>query len=248
MAAGEEMWRITPPGRQAWEGQDASIPKDYRRLLWMVDVQGDTKAIHELLQEHSEQLVRDWLRELAQLGFLERTTRASAADRTIALNVSELAKAAGRKAAATLTSAGAYLSPGRAARRKPGKPREQTLVLIAEDDPDQLALADLRVTMAGYQVRTAETVQQLVHALMGQGQAVPDLLLLDVMLPDGNGFDVLAKLRRHPDFSSLPIVLLTAEQTPEAVARGLALGADGYVTKPYSKDVLAGVISGVLEN
>jgi DNA-binding response OmpR family regulator len=94
-------------------------------------------------------------------------------------------------------------------------------------------------------VRAAESVQQLVRSLMEHG--TPDLLLLDVMLPDGSGFDVLAKLRRHSDYASLPVVLLTAKSDPADIAKGLALGADGYVTKPYSKSILAGVISGILE-
>jgi CheY-like chemotaxis protein len=239
------MWNITPNGRRAWEDQDASIPSDYRKFLWMIDVQGDIRAIQELLRSHPEQLVRDWLRELEQLGFLVMSLRTPEADRTIPLKVSELAKAAGEKAAAMMASGGAYLSLDREARKKPTKPREKTVILIVEDDPDQLALADLRVTMAGYQVRSAETIQQLVRSLLEHG--APDLLLLDVMLPDGDGFDVLAKLRRHRDFASLPIVMLTAKQDAADIARGLAYGADGYVTKPYSKNVLAGVISGVLE-
>jgi CheY-like chemotaxis protein len=237
------VWSITPSGRQAWESQDASIPNDYRRLLWLIDVQGDTRSIQELLRHHPEQLIRDWLRELEQLGFIRSTHRAAGIDRTIPLRLSELAMAAGTKAADALSAAGAYLAERRRVPKK-AKPKTETVVLIVEDDPDQLAMADLRVSMAGYQVRAAQSVQALMGSLLEHG--APDLLLLDVMLPDGDGFDVLAKLRRHPDFSSLPIVMLTAKQEPRDVARGLELGADGYVTKPYSKSILAGVISGVL--
>lgn len=245
IAEEKTVWTITPAGREAWERQDASIPGDYRALLWMIDVEGEEKAVAESLRRHPERLVRDWLRELEQLGFIAAAPDDAGADHTIALKVSAIAQAAGARAAALLASGGAYLSPGRSARRRPGKPRADTVILIVEDDPDQMALADLRVTMAGYQVRTAGTVQQLVHSLADQG--APDLLLLDVMLPDGDGFDVLAKLRRHPDFATLPIVLLTAKQESADVAKGLAYGADGYVTKPYSKSILAGVISGALE-
>lgn len=236
------MWTLTEAGKAAWESQDASIPNDYRRFLWLIDVQGDTRAIQELLRIHPEQLIRDWLRELEELGFVRATERA-AIDRTIPLQLSQLALAVGARAAQELGSAGAYLAKTK--RSQLAKPRSETVILIVEDDPDQMALADLRVTMAGYQVRAADSVQQLVRSLMGQGR--PDLLLLDVMLPDGDGFDVLAKLRRHSEYASLPVVLLTAKNEPADIARGLALGADGYVTKPYSKSVLAGVIAGVLE-
>jgi CheY-like chemotaxis protein len=71
------------------------------------------------------------------------------------------------------------------------------------------------------------------------------LLPLDVMLPDGNGFDILAQLRGRPEFSTLPIVLLTAKAELVDIRNGLALGADGYITKPYSKNQLAEVIGRV---
>ena len=238
------MWSITTAGRGAWEHQDASIPSDYRRLLWLIDVQGDTLGIQELLRHHPEQLIRDWLRELEELGLIESKQPSAGIDRTIPLQLSELALAAGARAAEALSAAGAYLAES--PRRPAGtKPRSETVALIVEDDPDQLALADLRVSMAGYQVRAAGSVQDLMRSLLQDGS--PDVLLLDVMLPDGDGFDVLAKLRRHADFERLPVVMLTAKQDPHDIARGLALGADGYVTKPYSRNILVGVLAGVLE-
>ncbi len=67
---------------------------------------------------------------------------------------------------------------------------------------------------------------------------MPDLILLDVQLPDGNGFDILARMRQHPVLKNMPVIMLTAEATRESVLRGLQLGADGYVTKPFEPDVL----------
>ena len=68
------------------------------------------------------------------------------------------------------------------------------------------------------------------------------------MLPDGNGFDILAQLRGRPDFATLPIVLLTVKAELANIRNGLALGADGYITKPYSKNQLAEVIGRVLKH
>jgi DNA-binding response OmpR family regulator len=68
------------------------------------------------------------------------------------------------------------------------------------------------------------------------------------MLPDGNGFDILAQLRGRPEFSTLPIVMLTAKTELPDIRNGLALGADGYITKPYSKNQLVEVLSHVLKN
>jgi DNA-binding response OmpR family regulator len=67
------------------------------------------------------------------------------------------------------------------------------------------------------------------------------------MLPDGNGFDILAKLRGRPEFAMLPIVLLTVKAELVHIRKGLALGADGYITKPYTKNILADVIRRVLK-
>jgi len=225
------MWLVTTAGREAWKAEDTAIPERYRRLLRNIDLQGDTRAIQELLGRYPEQLVQDWLHELEELRFIG--SRASSAQ---ALEVAA-------KAAAVLADTGAYLAgrPGKA--RNPKAPGDTT-VLIVEDDPDQLALADLRVSAAGYKVRAVGTVSELTTHL-AQGE-VPDLLLLDVMLPDGNGFDVLSSLRRQAGFASLPVIMLTVISEPAYIAQGLALGADGYVTKPYSKNILVGVIKGVL--
>lgn len=238
------MWTVTSAGRAAVESKDAAVPEQYRRLLWFIDMQGDARAIQGLLREHPEQLVRDWLLELEELGFIEPESATSDVDRTAPLVLDEPALRAGADAAAALSGAGAYLASNRSGSPRVPKSSAETMVLIAEDDPDQLALADLRVSTAGYNVRAATSVAQLTRSLLEDG--APDLLLLDVMLPDGNGMDVLAKLRRHPTFASLPIILLTAVNDPASIAQGLALGADGYVTKPYSKSILVGVIKGVL--
>jgi len=79
-------------------------------------------------------------------------------------------------------------------------------------------------------------------------EGAPDLLLLDVMLPDGDGFEVLSRMRRHQALGSLPIVMLTAKNEPGDIGRGLVLGADGYITKPYTKNILADVIRRVLKH
>jgi two-component system OmpR family response regulator len=98
--------------------------------------------------------------------------------------------------------------------------------------------------MEGYVVSTAESATALRESLANE--TAPDLLLLDVMLPDGDGLDILSNIRRHSRLALLPIVLLTAKDAPADIETGLALGADGYMTKPYSKASLAEVIRYVL--
>ena len=149
-------------------------------------------------------------------------------------------------AGATLLRSGSFLAGDRIMNLKPlDKKRSETVILLVEDDPDQAALAELRLVSAGYQVHSVDCAKALSRYL--RQQARPGLLLLDVMLPDGNGFDILAQLRGRPEFSTLPIVLLTAKAELTDIRNGLALGADGYVTKPYSKNQLAEVIHHILK-
>jgi DNA-binding response OmpR family regulator len=89
-----------------------------------------------------------------------------------------------------------------------------------------------------------ESRDDIVIAL--RQQPPPDLILLDVQLPDVNGFDVLAGMRHHPVLKSMPVIMLTAETTREAVLKGLQGGADGYVTKPFEPDILITAVKTVL--
>lgn len=229
------MYVVTKTGRAAWESGDTAVPEQYRLFLWRIDMQGDEAACNALRELHPKSLVSDWIGELLELGYLERGKR-SDADITVPLEAGAIT-AAGASAAQSLSTVGAFVS---ADARPRGKQPGEIVVLVVEDDPDQRALADLRVSMAGYQVRVASSVNEMLWTLLNE--ELPDVLLLDVMLPDGNGFDVLAKLRRHPRFAGLAVVMLTAVRDPEAIGRGLALGAQGYVAKPYSRNVLQRVI------
>ena len=75
---------------------------------------------------------------------------------------------------------------------------------------------------------------------------VPDLILLDVMLPDTDGFDILLRLRQHPALQNVPVIMLTGKATREAVIKGLAGGADGYITKPFEADALMRAVRTVI--
>src|SRR5688500_3099512 len=248
----EHKYRLTEAGRAAWEGEDTAVPADYRRLLWMMDVHGS--IADGLASLYPPEMLEEWLAEVQEIGLIEvvpegeaegREFSARSSDRTLGLDQGQL-KEAVKIAGASLARTGAYLAVDRLRTRPTlGKPPAETVILIVEDDPDQLALADLRVSMAGYKVRVAGSVNGFLQALVDEG--APDLLLLDVMLPDGDGFDVLVRMRRHQALGSLPIVLLTAKTDAGDIGRGLLLGADGYITKPYTKKVLVDVIERVLK-
>jgi CheY-like chemotaxis protein len=144
-----------------------------------------------------------------------------------------------------LTKKGYYV---RIARRSPER-REikagwQPTILVVDDDPDLQKLVRTYLSLEGFRMRAALKRDDIVIAL--RQQPPPDLILLDVQLPDVNGFDVLAGMRHHPVLKSMPVIMLTAETTREAVLKGLQGGADGYVTKPFEPDILITAVKAVL--
>ena len=260
------VYALTAAGQEALSAQDVGegdfplevdFPKDYRRLLAMIEVGGHIEVLRGRLRRFPDQLIDDWLKELEDLKLVESHEAGELDAITFTgarlpllppMNDDDRKRLVKSTvvAGATLLRSGSFLSDDRIANLKPlAKDRGETIVLLVEDDPDQAALAELRLTKAGYQVHSVDRAKALSAYLRQQKR--PDLLLLDVMLPGGNGFDILAQLRGRPEFSTLPIVLLTAKTELVDIRNGLALGADGYVTKPYSKNQLAEVIARVLK-
>lgn len=255
----ERSYMITQAGRDAVASDDTAIPSDYRRLLALIGPDTHFDVIRGRLREHPDNLLEEWLAELEELGFIETLPSAGdadldftayfkakpAADAGALPQEAERLKRAATEAGTALARSGLFIARARLANRPPAaRAPDRTTVLIVEDDPDQLALADLRVSLAGYRVRVARSAAEFVSEI--RSQAPPDVVLLDVMLPDGDGFDILGKIRNHPKLAMLPVVMLTAKTDPADIRRGLALGADAYVTKPYSKSVLADAIRQVL--
>jgi two-component system phosphate regulon response regulator PhoB len=261
------VYALTVAGQEALSAGDVgdadfplevNFPADYRRLLALIEVGGHAEVIRGRLRRFPDQLIGDWLKELEDLkmvesreaGDLDAITFTGAPLPLLPPLSDEDRKRLVKTtvvAGATLLRSGSFLAAERISNLPPlAKTRAQTVILLVEDDPDQAALAELRLTMAGYQVHSVDRAKALSAYLRQQKR--PDLLLLDVMLPDGNGFDILAQLRGRPEFSTLPIVLLTAKAELKDIRNGLALGADGYITKPYSKTQLAEVIAHVLKH
>ena len=113
-------------------------------------------------------------------------------------------------------------------------------VLVVEDDEATALLLERVLFKNGYKVSTAHNRDEIVASLT-RGQ-LPDLILLDVMLPDTNGFEVLMRVRANTRLKSTRVMMLTSLGAPGDVSRGLALGVDGYLTKPVSPAVLVQAI------
>ena len=255
------VYALTAAGKDALSGKDGEatlLPLEYRRILALVEVAGHVEVIRGRLRRFPDQLIEEWLKELVELEMIAPGPDTTLEDFTFTgMRVPLLPPLADEDskrlarttviAGATLLRSGSFLSDERISNLPPiAKAPADTVVLLVEDDPDQAALAELRLTMAGYQVRQAPRAKALSRHL--REEARPDLLLLDVLLPDGNGFEILAQLRGRPEFATLPIVLLTVKAELADIRKGLELGADGYITKPYSKNQLAEVIGRVLKH
>ena len=112
-------------------------------------------------------------------------------------------------------------------------------VLIADDDPNIVLSLEFLMRQAGYRVRVARDGEA---ALAAVAEEPPDLLLLDVMMPRRSGYDVCQMVRADPALNRVRIVMLTAKGRDVERTKGLALGADDYITKPFStREVVARV-------
>ena len=115
-------------------------------------------------------------------------------------------------------------------------------LLVVDDEPTILELLSGSLRLAGFEVMTAASGTEAVRAA---ASGRPDLVLLDVMMPDGDGFEALSRIRSGG--GEVPVIFLTArDEVPDRVA-GFAVGADDYVTKPFSLDELLGRIRAVLK-
>lgn len=104
-------------------------------------------------------------------------------------------------------------------------------VLVVEDEPDIAALVAYQLTREGFRVETAGSGPEALDAIERE---IPDLLILDRMLPGLSGDQVLEQLKAEPATSNLPVLVLTAKREQEDRIEGLELGADDYLTKPFS--------------
>ncbi len=116
-------------------------------------------------------------------------------------------------------------------------------ILVVDDEPDIVALVVYHLAKAGYKVSSASTG---TDALALAKRDRPSLVVLDLMLPGMSGFDVLGKLREEPSTSGIAVLMLTARKEEPDRIRGLELGADDYLTKPFSPQELVLRVGAIL--
>ena len=118
-------------------------------------------------------------------------------------------------------------------------------ILIVDDEPSIVVPIQFLMEQQGYSVLVAENGHDALDIIY---KYVPDLVLLDIMLPGIDGYEVCEIVRLNPKLRSVKVIFLTAKGREVEIAKGLALGADAYITKPFSNADLVAKVKMVLDN
>ncbi len=116
-------------------------------------------------------------------------------------------------------------------------------VLVVDDEPNIVLSIKFLINQQGYVVRTASNGEEALQELSRQ---IPDLILLDIMMPKPDGYEVCQKIRATPEWKDIPIIMLTAKGRDVEKQKGLAMGADDYITKPFATHELVAKVRAVL--
>jgi DNA-binding response OmpR family regulator len=104
-------------------------------------------------------------------------------------------------------------------------------ILVADDEPNIVTALEFLLEKNGYEVRVARDGEEALKAIE---RDPPDLVLLDIMMPIRSGYEVCKRIRERPDWAHVKVVMLSAKGRDVEVAKGMGMGADLYVTKPFS--------------
>jgi DNA-binding response OmpR family regulator len=122
-------------------------------------------------------------------------------------------------------------------------PKRGRRILVAEDDPNILRQIEYNLQAHGYEVETAHTGSEALKRLM---TARPDLLITDIMMPEMDGYELVASVRADEQLADLPVIMLTARTQNEDVAYGYNSGTDLYLTKPFNPTELLSFVQRIL--
>lgn len=116
-------------------------------------------------------------------------------------------------------------------------------ILIVDDEPNIVISLEFLMKREGFEVSVAGDGDAALRTVEAER---PDLVLLDVMLPKRNGFEVCQQIRGNPQLQSVKVIMLTAKGRDTEITKGMALGADGYMTKPFSTRDLVNQVKATL--
>ena len=221
-----EVFAPTEKGRQHLKAGETSLSAADLQLPVLVDGVSSVALIAKLLPAPDRGALDAALRKLAADGLIISSTEET------------------DKGVSALTEEGYYMSIARRATVRERKKGWRPLVLVVDEDPDLQRLLKMHLSLEGFSIRSAVKLDEILRGL--SKDPAPDLVLLDVHLPDTNGFEVLDRMRADPALKDIPVIILTVESTREAVLTGLRGGVSGYLTRPFEPDVLTRAVRTVL--
>ena len=257
--ADDEVFALTELGQSQLKDSKTSLPREAVEVLVLVDGTSSAAELMRGMPVMSPADVRNNLEALLAGGLIRSAKRGGEAVayidpgdffKTIGKPVQLTAtEATGHPEAATglssLREAGFYVRIARRAKVLPPRVEgTRRVALVVDDDPDIGKLLTKFLKLENFDVIVATNKAEVLDAL--RRPSPPDLALLDVSLPDVDGFHILSRMRQHPTLKSVPIIMLTASATRADVLKGLHFGADGYVTKPFHVDFLMIAVRTVL--
>ncbi len=235
------------------------LPAEALAVLVTLDGKKTVGDLEQKLPHIAPEVIRNLLRSLLAASLVRAVTMAESGDLGVdfsaffaaggdaetSIGTQASARREAESGAPKLEREGYYVSIARQA-LKARTPAAGTklFALLVEDDPDVSALVRRLMEGAGFDVAIAANRAEVLEQL--RQKRIPDVAILDVMLPDLNGFDLLQRLKMHPVLKGFPVVMLTADANRESVVRGLATGADGYITKPFDHAALLRGVKAVL--
>ena len=252
----DDIYAVSDKGDEELKRGSTDLTQDALELLVLLDGKSSFATIAENNKVMTLDQVMQTAQRLAQAEYIKPATLEQElnidfsyffADQAAApsAEASEQARGEAESGTAALKLDGYYVSIARkAAKRIEPASSKGYGVLVVEDDPELQRALKFLLTMEKFVPRVASNRNEILEAL--RAPPLPDVALLDVGLPDISGFDVLARMRQHPQLKSIPVIMLTGHAQREDVMRGLAGGADGYITKPFDRDVLLTGIKAVL--
>ena len=257
-----DVFVLTDAGASEIHGGTTRLPPEALEILVILDGKKTVGDLEQAIPNVPATDLRNVLRSLLAAGLVRAPSLAEqsggvevdfdaffkAADAGSEASSPAVEKSADREAvygAPELERTGYYVSIARqAVKARAPAAGGKFVTLVVEDDPDMAALIERLLGRDVFAV-TVCSKRDEVLARMRQ-RPTPDIMMLDLHLPGLNGFDLLHKLKAHPELKLMPVVIVTADAKPESVMRGLALGADGYITKPFDHTVLVRGVKAVL--
>ena len=254
-----DVFVLTDAGNAEIHGGSTRLPADALEVLVMLDGKKSVGDLEQALPHMPAADLRNVLRALIAAHLVRAPTLDE--DGTVSIDFAAFFKAAGgdeppsggaeksadREAvygAPALDRDGYYVSIARQALKARAPSSGKLQALVIEDDPDMAALIERLLGRDVFAVSACSKRDEVLARL--RKAPPPDVLLLDVQLPDLNGFELLQKLKEHPQLKMMPVIIVTADAKPQSVMRGLSLGADGYVTKPFDHETLVKGVRAVL--